>query len=313
MMLRALVILFTMLTVSWAACAAAPAAAAIEVHNDSSEGSASSTARGNSAAGASSGSSAGSGEDLAAENELLDAANQSREHAGVPALRMNESLRLAALAHARRMVASERLEHQFSDEPPLMERIALVTSPSSGEKMDGLRLDRAGENVAYANSAPGANQALMRSPPHRENLLDAGFTVTGMAAIWSNGRLYVVQDFARETPTYSASESGKSIGRAVAELGRQAGLAELVQLTPAKLDEAACSLARENRPNARLLATAYEHRKIIAYTQSRPEMLPEAALPVLRDPEVRQFAVGVCFARNAAYPGGTYWVAILLY
>jgi hypothetical protein len=82
---------------------------------------------------------------------------------------------------------------------------------------------------------------------------------------------------------------------------------------PANLDEAACSLARENRPSARLLATAYDNRKIITYTQSRPEVLPQSALRLLRDPGVRQFAVGACYARNAAYPTGTYWVAILLY
>src|ERR1017187_7149596 len=45
-----------------------------------------------------------SGEDSAAENELLEAVNQSRELAGVPPLRRNESLRVAGLAHARRMV-----------------------------------------------------------------------------------------------------------------------------------------------------------------------------------------------------------------
>jgi hypothetical protein len=42
-------------------------------------------------------------------------------------------------------------------------------------------------------------------------------------------------------------------------------------------------------------------------------MLPPGALRLLRDPGVRQFAVGSCYARNAAYPTGMYWVAILLY
>jgi hypothetical protein len=42
-------------------------------------------------------------------------------------------------------------------------------------------------------------------------------------------------------------------------------------------------------------------------------VLPQGALRLLRDPGVRQFAVGACYARNAAYPTGTYWVAILLY
>jgi len=42
-------------------------------------------------------------------------------------------------------------------------------------------------------------------------------------------------------------------------------------------------------------------------------VLPQGALRLLRDPGVRQFAVGACYARNAAYPTGMYWVAILLY
>jgi uncharacterized protein YkwD len=248
------------------------------------------------------------GEDSAAESELLEVVNQSRELAGVPPLRRNESLREAALAHARRMVESERLEHQFSGEPSLLERIAQV-SPMDG----ALKVDRAGENIANATCAPGANEVLMRSAPHRQNLLDRGFNVAGMAAIWSHGRLYVVQDFAHEVPSYSAKQSGQLVGRAVAAIRQEAGLPELVQLRPPNLDEAACSLAKENRPNARLLATSYDNRRIITYTQSRPEVLPQGALRLLRDPGVQQFAVGACYARNAAYPTGMYWVAILLY
>jgi uncharacterized protein YkwD len=249
-----------------------------------------------------------SGEDSAAERELLDAANKNRALAGLPPLRLEESLREAALAHARRMVASARLEHQLAGEPSLLERIALVLSPNGG-----LKVDRAGENIADAGCAQSANEALMRSAPHRKNLLDRGFNVAGVAAIRSKGRLYVVQDFAHEVPSYSALENQKVVGRAVEETRQQAGLRELVQLTPPHLDDAACALARENHPNAKLLATAYDNRKIIAYTQSRPEVLPAGALRLLRDPRVRQFAVGSCYARNAAYPTGMYWVAILLY
>jgi len=245
-----------------------------------------------------------SGEDSAAEHELLEWANKSRELAGVPPLRMEESLREAARAHARRMIRSDQLEHQLPGEPSLLERIAQV-SP--------IRMDRAGENIAHAACSSGANEVLMRSASHRQNLLDRGFNVAGFAAIWSKGRLYVVEDFAREVPSYSAEQSEKLVGRAVDKARQRAGLPELVQLTPPNLDEAACSLARENRPNAHLLATAYDNRKIIAYTESRPEVLPPGALRLLRDRGVRQFAVGACYARNAAYPTGTYWVAILLY
>ncbi len=304
-MLRALAIFFAMLAAVAGPCAAEIAPPAADARNNDIH-SKQPTPHANSAVGSS------SGEDSAAENELLEAANKSRELAGVPPLRMDESLREAAKAHARRMVDSERLEHQLSGELSLLERIALVGPPVSPLK-GALNIDRAGENIAYAPSAPDAHETLMHSPPHRENLLDRGFNVAGVAAIWSKGRLYVVQDFAHEVPSYSAQQSRKLVGRAIDEMRQQAGLPKLIQLTPPKLDESACSLARENPPNAHLLATAYENRKIITYTQSHPEILPQAALRMLRDPGARQFAVGACYARSAAYPTGTYWVAILLY
>ncbi|MGB6630951.1 MAG: CAP domain-containing protein [Terriglobales bacterium] len=311
-MLRALAVLFAMLAFIVGLCAGLCAAQTTPPAVDASSGfqrgvsdkvsndtnTKQPNPHSNSAVGAS------SGEDSTAENELLETANKNRELAGVPPLRMNESLREAARAHARQMIASNRLEHQLSGEPSLLQRIALVNP---------LKIDRAGENIAYADCAPNVNATLMRSAPHRENLLDRTFNLAGFAAIWSKGKLYVVQDFAREVPSYSARESDRLVGSTVDEIRQQAGLPEFVQLTPPKLDEAACSLAREKRPNAHLLATAYDNRKIITYTQSRPEILPNAALPLLRDPGVRQFAVGACYARNAAYPTGMYWVAILLY
>ncbi len=257
------------------------------------------------------------GEDFAAEIELLEAANKSREQVGLPPLRLEERLQEAARAHGRLMVTSKRLEHQLPGEPALLERIAQVVAldgrSEDGRSDSALKIDRAGENIANASCAPGANDVLMRSAPHRKNLLDGGFNVAGFVAIWSEGRLYVVQDFAHEVPSYSAQQSRKLVGRAIGETRQQAGLQQLVELTPPDLDQAACSLAKENRPNAHLLAAAYDNRKIIAYTQSRPEVLPPGALRLLRDPAVRKFAIGSCYARNAAYPTGMYWVAILLY
>src|SRR5271157_1145373 len=122
-------------------------------------------------------------EDSAAEQELLELANQRRREAGAPPLRMDASLRNAARAHARLMVDRQQLSHQFDGEPRLMPRL-LET---------GLRLDRVGENVAYNATVEKAFEALMQSPPHRRNLLDPAYNSAGFAAFWSNGRIYVVQ------------------------------------------------------------------------------------------------------------------------
>jgi uncharacterized protein YkwD len=243
-------------------------------------------------------------EDAAAENQLLELANESRRQAGVPPLRADRGLTDAAREHAQRMVANGELSHQFAGEAALMVRIADISS---------LRFDRAGENVAYNASADSAHDALMHSPPHRQNLLDPNFNVAGMAAIWSNGRLYVVEDFARQVASYSAQQTRQIVGRAVSEIRSQAGLAQLRQVSSPGLDEAVCSQARQNRVSARPLNVSYPSREIITYTQSKPEVLPQNAVRMLSSSGVSQFAVGACFARDARYPSGMYWVAILLY
>lgn len=135
----------------------------------------------------------GSNEDTAAESELLQLANERRREAGVPPLRASENLRRAAREHARLMVERRQLSHQFDGERSLLPRL----------RDSGVPLDSVGENVAYHASVERAFDALMHSPPHRQNLLDPGFNVAGMAAVWSKGRLYVVQDFAHQLPQAS--------------------------------------------------------------------------------------------------------------
>lgn len=129
-------------------------------------------------------------EDTAAESVLLELANQRRKQAGAPPLRADDGLTAAARAHARLMVNKQQLSHQFDGEPSLMPRL----------RQSGLRLSWVAENVAYNASAEKAFEALMQSPPHRQNLLDPDFNVAGFAAFWSDGKLYVVQDFARQLP-----------------------------------------------------------------------------------------------------------------
>ena len=243
-------------------------------------------------------------EDSAAQKKLLELINQSRAKASLAALRLEPSLSDAARAHVQLMIANGQLEHQFAGEPALLERIGRVST---------LDLDRAGENIAHDACVEHAHDALMHSPPHRRNLLDKGFNVVGLAAMWSKGRLYVVEDFGHKVPTHSPADTRRLVSEAVREVRREAGLDPLVPYDSPNLNEAVCRMSETGRPSARLLQTAYDNRRIITYTESRPEILPQKALPLLREPDVRQFAVGSCYARTASYPTGMYWVAILLY
>src|SRR5258708_4194950 len=98
-----------------------------------------------------------------AERQLLELANQAREQSGLRPLDFDQGLTLAARAHAADMAAQQQLSHQLPGEPSLSQRVASASS---------LHLDHVGENVAYAATADQAQETLMNSPRHRENLLN---------------------------------------------------------------------------------------------------------------------------------------------
>jgi uncharacterized protein YkwD len=55
---------------------------------------------------------------------------------------------------------------------------------------------RAGENLAWGYDGPRAALAgWLGSPSHRANVLDEGFTETGVAVVWNGSRLLFVQEF----------------------------------------------------------------------------------------------------------------------
>lgn len=135
------------------------------------------------------------GEDVDAESTLLEMANESRRESGLPPLHVSETLTQAARTHARVMVEHAQLSHQFAGEASLGQRLAVA----------GVHYDHAGENIAYNYSAENAAEAFMQSPPHRDNLLDPQFDEAGIVAVWSDGRLYVVEDFAHETLGHATS------------------------------------------------------------------------------------------------------------
>src|SRR3954469_10938069 len=131
-----------------------------------------------------------------AEQHIFQLANQARKDAGVEPLQWNKQAAEAAREHAKLLAQNQALSHQFSGEPDLRERLGVV----------GLRFDAAAENVADAESAEEAHDALMNSPPHRTNLLNPKYNSLGIGVAKNGDQLYVAQDFAHAIQTRSANE-----------------------------------------------------------------------------------------------------------
>lgn len=242
--------------------------------------------------------------DEQAERQLLELANHARAKAGAPPLQFDEGLILAARAHAADMAQQQQLSHQFNGEPSLPHRLAAASS---------LHLDRAGENVAFDFSASQAHQHLMLSPPHRENLLDPGYNVAGFGVIRSGDRLYVVQDFGHNLPSYSTEQAESVILQALARSRRSAHLPGLARQGDAALRAAVCSMAQQDRLSTRAMHELAQRYAVLSYTNLHPEILPASATRLIEDRNLKSVAVSTCFARTRTYPGGVYWVGLLFY
>ena len=198
---------------------------------------------------------------------------------------MDEGLTRAARAHAVEMAERQQLSHQFAGEPALAQRLAANCA---------LHLDQAGENVAYAGSAEQAQESLMHSPPHRENLLNPAYNVA--------------QDFGHSLPNYSPRQASGLVSGSIARMRRDYNLPPLQWKDSDAAQDAACSMARTDS----LKPAAVRGTYILRYTPEQPEMLPAQAARAIEDRGVHTFSVGTCYARTNSYPNGVYWVTLVL-
>ena len=122
-----------------------------------------------------------------------------------------------------------------------------------------------------------------------------------------------MQDFAHRLPTYSLEQTENIVGRAVIEMRSQASLPALHRLEGLALHNAACSMAQEDRLNTRAVHELAQRYSVLAYTNARPEVLPQGTSKLITDRRTRDFSVGVCYGRTATYANGVYWVVLLFH
>jgi len=121
------------------------------------------------------------------ERQLFDAANEARRAQGLMRLKWNPALAQAAHQHAQVMARQNALSHQFPNEPNLATRASRA----------GLYFISIAENVAKGSDPEGISDQWVRSPEHRQNLLDPDMNVIGIGIAERNGELFAVEDFAK--------------------------------------------------------------------------------------------------------------------
>lgn len=125
------------------------------------------------------------------EVDAFDLLNDERTSRGIAALTMDQTLREVARAHSEDMVDRGFFSHTNPDGLDPFDRMANA----------GITYSTAGENIAW-NSFPDPVQTAvdgwMNSEGHRNNILNADFTLTGMGAANDGGAgYYFTQVFTR--------------------------------------------------------------------------------------------------------------------
>jgi uncharacterized protein YkwD len=121
------------------------------------------------------------------ERELFDATNRERQAHGLPALKWNDALAVAARKHASEMAHKDALSHQFPGEPNLPSRV----------RQAGAHFVWLSENVALGSNASLIHAQFVKSPKHHANILDSDMNVMGIGIVERNGQLFVVEDFSQ--------------------------------------------------------------------------------------------------------------------
>ena len=243
--------------------------------------------------------------DLAAERELVERINQSRERNGLPKLRLNSRLAEAARAHAWEMARQGHVTHRFPQEPALRGRVAVT----------GLRFDFVGENVGLNRDAELSHLEFMSSPGHRENILNPRANAVGVGAVRTGEDLWVTEDFAHVVPDYEPEQAEEVVVRLIKDLRKQSGQPPLQRGELGPVRQEACAMAQTDRVDANHLAAPGLRGTLhtIAYSSADPERIPGQLRDEAEHQRPQSFSVGACFARTTSYPAGAYWVVVVFY
>jgi len=239
--------------------------------------------------------------DAQAERELLEKANADRARAGLAPLKMDVGLVRAARKHAAEMAAQKHISHQFSGEPSPTARIAAASD---------LHLELTGENVAVAPNVNDAHDALMASPPHRDNLLSQKFNVAGFGVFRQRHMLYVAQDFGMSTAIYSVRQAQALVSDSVEQLRAQSKMPRLQRVNDGDVQSSACAMAQADSLGA---ASPAPGAYMLRYTSMKPDSLPGDISKVIAQRGLHTYSAGTCYARTPNYPHGAYWVVLVFY
>jgi hypothetical protein len=236
-----------------------------------------------------------------AEERVLLELNQSRAEAGLPALKFDAKLQDAARRHSLLQQQHEQIAHQFSGEPPLMERLHAT----------GLFFTDAAENVGMNTELYDINAAFLRSPGHRANMLSAAYDAVGIGIVRTASAYWVTEDFAKLTPALSAQQAEDMAAVALQTEWKRSHALPMKRVSVQGLRSTACYAAHNEgklQPSSVTFA-GQPAQQLAAFSTPDPSALTHRIDTVLQNTHVSAYAVAVCTPEQSG-DYGQFWVVI---
>ena len=238
------------------------------------------------------------------ERRLFEAVNRERASRGIPALSPNPALYELARRQSQDMAKLGLLAHFSATAETLTERL----------RKAGVYFVANAENVARSDSFdPGLiHESLMRSPEHRQAILNPAFDQAGMAIVrGSDGAYYATQEFIRTWSPLDEPEVRARVLGALEDAARERGSAPLTPVD--EIHRTARVFAHEKGAGRELPAIPPEYgTTAVRFVTSGDLEGLLASVRSIAEERFRFVGVGSWFGRTPENPGGAYVVCVFL-
>lgn len=242
--------------------------------------------------------------DADVEAQIFTALNQSRAEAGVPPLKLDPKLRDAARQHSLLLAKRHVLSHQFPGEPPLAERL----------RSAGLFFTAAAENVGMNTEVSDVNDMFLRSPGHRENMLNATYDAAGIGVVHIGSSYWITEDFSKLTPELSADKAEDDAAAAFEAWWKQTRPTPLKRVTVPSLRAFACNNARAGGKlqGASIMYGDNPAHHIFAYSTADPSAVAPQVDANMHAMQATAFAIAACTPQDWG-SNGQFWIVLAIF